>query len=384
MNRSLNILILSASVGAGHTRAAAALEAAFRDTHKTDFVQHLDTLDYATKLLRIVYSKGYSYAARRLPALTGPLYKALDQPRRHTSLSLAFERLNTHRFAIMLRNCKPDIAICTHFLPAQILSSLVESRQLAIRYSVVVTDFDVHAIWITRHCERYFVAADEARMHLEAQGISADRVRVTGIPIDPVFSVAKEKRDMRRKYGLDEDQPTILVSGGRFDLHVVEQITKSLATLPREAQVVVMMGPQEERRNKMQQAAVRLCLETRVTFKFVGLVERMDELMAACDLVVGRPGGLITAEALASGLVFVIVNPIPGQEERTADTLLKETAAIRCHNLFVLSHKIEGLLGDIPRLETMKKNVARIARPRAAFDIVETLLDAGSGPVFFH
>jgi processive 1,2-diacylglycerol beta-glucosyltransferase len=284
----------------------------------------------------------------------------------------------------MLRNCKPDIAICTHFLPAQILSSLVESRQLAIRYSVVVTDFDVHAIWITRHCERYFVAADEARMHLEARGISADRVRVTGIPIDPVFSVAKEKRDMRRKYGLDEDQPTILVSGGRFDLHVVEQITKSLATLPREAQVVVMMGPQEERRNKMQQAAVRLCLETRVTFKFIGLVEHMDELMAACDLVVGRPGGLITAEALASGLVFVIVNPIPGQEERNADYLLKENAGIQCHNLFVLSYQIEGLLGDIPRLETMKKNVARIARPRAAFDIVETLLDAGSGPVFFH
>ncbi|HKC62833.1 MAG TPA: glycosyltransferase [Pyrinomonadaceae bacterium] len=384
MSGGLNILILSASVGAGHTHAATALEAAFRNTHKTHLVQHLDTLDYATKLLRTVYSKGYSYAARRLPTLTDSLYKALDRPRRHTSLSLAFERLNTRRFAIMLRDCKPDLVICTHFLPAQILSSLVEFRQLAIRYSVVVTDFDVHSIWITRHCERYFVATDDARMHLEALGISADRVSVTGIPIDPVFSVAKDRRDMRRKYGLDKDRPTILVSGGRFDLHVVEQITKSLAALPREAQVVVLMGPKEERRNKMQQAAVRLCLETRVTFKFVGFVEYMNELMAACDLVVGRPGGLITSEALASGLVFVIVNPIPGQEERNADYLLMENAAIRCHNLSVLSDKIEGLLGDIPRLETMKKNVARIARPRAAFDIVETLLEAGSRPVFFH
>ena len=161
MNRSLNILILSASVGAGHTRAAAALEAAFRDTHKTDFVQHLDTLDYATKLLRIVYSKGYSYAARRLPALTGPLYKALDQPRRHTSLSLAFERLNTHRFAIMLRNCKPDIAICTHFLPAEIISDLKAKGKIDCRQAIVVTDFDMHAMWLCHEYEQYFVALDE-------------------------------------------------------------------------------------------------------------------------------------------------------------------------------------------------------------------------------
>jgi len=96
--------------------------------------------------------------------------------------------------------------------------------------------------------------------------------------------------------------------------------------------------------------------------------------MAASDLIVGRPGGLTTAEALASGLVFVIVNPIPGQEERNADYLLEEGAAIRCNDPSVLAYKVERLLGDTSRFESMKKNVARIARPRAAFDVVDTLL----------
>ena len=72
--------------------------------------------------------------------------------------------------------------------------------------------------------------------------------------------------------------------------------------------------------------------------------------MAASDLVVGKPGGLTTSEALASGLVFVIVNPIPGQEERNADHLLEEGAAIRCNNLPVLAYKIDRLLDDPARV----------------------------------
>ncbi len=229
-------------------------------------------------------------------------------------------------------------------------------------------------MWLSRNCKHYFVATDEARTHLEALGIGADHITVTGIPIDPVFSARKDKGQMRRKHGLDEGRPTILVSSGRLDLGAIEKIMTSLAVLRREVQVVVMCGRQEEVRRRVQQMAARLSIKTSVTFKIVGFVEDMDELMAASDILVGRPGGLTTAEALASGLVFVIVNPIPGQEERNADYLLEEGVAIRCNDPSVLAYKIERLLGDAARFESMKKNVARIARPRAAFDVVDTLL----------
>lgn len=100
------------------------------------------------------------------------------------------------------------------------------------------------------------------------------------------------------------------------------------------------------------------------------------DYMAAADLLVGKPGGLTTAEALARGLVMVIVNPIPGQEERNADHLLEEGAAIRCNNLPVLADKIDRLLGDPARLAAMRANVRRLARPRAAHDVVTALLEA--------
>ena len=95
--------------------------------------------------------------------------------------------------------------------------------------------------------------------------------------------------------------------------------------------------------------------------------------MAAADVPIGKPGGLTTSEALARGLPMVIVNPIPGQEERNADYLLEEGAAIRGNNLPALAWKLDRLLEDPPRLAALRTNARRIARPHAAGEVVATL-----------
>jgi processive 1,2-diacylglycerol beta-glucosyltransferase len=95
--------------------------------------------------------------------------------------------------------------------------------------------------------------------------------------------------------------------------------------------------------------------------------------MSASDLIVGKPGGLTTSEAMAKGLIFVVVNPIPGQEERNSDHLLEKGCAIKCNNLPVLAYKIDELVSDQPRFEMMKTNVAKFARPNSAREIVEKL-----------
>ena len=112
----------------------------------------------------------------------------------------------------------------------------------------------------------------------------------------------------------------------------------------------------------------------RVTFKPIGFTKEMDEYMSAADLIVGKPGGLTTSEAMAKGLIFVVVNPIPGQEERNSDHLLEKGCAIKCNNLPVLAYKIDELVKDKARFETMKANVLKFARPNASQTIVERLL----------
>ena len=123
----------------------------------------------------------------------------------------------------------------------------------------------------------------------------------------------------------------------------------------------------------MKQAA-RLKEDATVLVKPFGYTNEMDELMTASDVVLGKPGGLTTSEALAKGLAFAIVNPIPGQEERNSDHLLEAGVGIRCNNLPTLAYKLDRLLADPGRLATMQTNARKLGHPNAAKEIVERLL----------
>jgi processive 1,2-diacylglycerol beta-glucosyltransferase len=373
------ILLLSASAGAGHVRAAQALEKAFKEageeTGDVSEVHHFDILNYTNKVFRHLYSKAYIDLVNKLPEVPGWFYDKLDKPWKNERRRLALDKLNTRPLVKLLRDYHPDMIVCTHFLPAEIVSWLKAKERLASRQAIIVTDFDVHAMWLVHHYEHYFVAIDEARAYLEALGIPATKITVSGIPIDPVFALQKDKSEMRAKHGLASNRTTILLSAGGFGVGSVEALIASLLPLQHRAQIVAICGRNEELKKRLTKLASRIKPDAMVTVKPVGYTQEMDELMAASDLVLGKPGGLTTSEALSKGLVFVIVNPIPGQEERNSDHLLEATVAIRCNNLPTLAYKLDLLLTDHSRFATMQKHASRMARPNAAREIVRKLID---------
>ncbi len=373
------VLLLSASAGAGHVRAAQAIEKAFKEADSeagvTREVRHIDTLEFTNKLFRHLYSKAYIELVNKLPEVPGWFYDKLDKPWKNERRRLALDKLNTRPFVKLLREYQPDIIVCTHFLPAEIVSWLKAKERIASRQAIVVTDFDVHAMWLCHYYEQYFVAIDEARAYLEAIGILHDKITVSGIPIDPIFAVNKDKHEMRRKHGLAPERTTILVSAGGFGVGAIEHLITSLLTLQHSAQVIAICGRNEDLKTRLDKLAAGVRENATVTVKPVGYTQEMDELMAASDLALGKPGGLTTSEALAKGLVFVIVNPIPGQEERNSDHLLEAGAAIRCNNLPTMAYKIDRLLGDPARFAVMQANARGLARPDAAREIVQKLLE---------
>jgi processive 1,2-diacylglycerol beta-glucosyltransferase len=376
------ILLLSVSAGAGHVRAAQALEKAFHEIGDENGnaleVLNVDTLEYTNKLFRHLYSKAYIDLVNKMPEVPGWMYDKLDKPWRNERRRLALDKLNTRPFVKLLRSYHPDMIVCTHFLPAEIVSWLKAKERLSSRQAIVVTDFDVHAMWLVHHYEHYFVAIDEARAYLEALGIPAGKITVSGIPIDPVFVQQKDKLEMRRKHGLAPDRTTILLSAGGFGVGSIDALVASLLHLEHSAQVVAICGRNEELKRRLTKTAGRLKSNARVTVKPVGFTQEMDEFMTAADLVLGKPGGLTTSEALAKGLVFVIVNPIPGQEERNSDHLLEGTIAIRCNNLQTIGYKLDRLLGNPERLATMKANALAAGRPDAARRIVGKVINLNS------
>ena len=370
------VLLLSASAGAGHVRAAEAIEKAFKETKNGEGreVHHLDILNYTNKVFRHLYSKAYIDLVNKLPEVPGWVYDKLDKPWKNERRRLALDKLNTRPLVKLLREYHPDLIVCTHFLPAEIVSWLKAKERLASRQVIIVTDFDVHAMWLVHHYERYFVAIDEARAYLEALGIPPPKITVSGIPIDPVFAKKKDKQEMRAKHGLAPDRTTILLSAGGFGVGSVDALIASLMPLQHRSQIVAICGRNEELKKRLQKLAARSKSDGTVLLKPFGFTKEMDELMTASDLVLGKPGGLTTSEALAKGLVFVIVNPIPGQEERNSDHLLEGGVAIRCNNLPVLSYKLDRLLADPKRFAVMQENSRRMGRPSAAKEIVDSVL----------
>jgi processive 1,2-diacylglycerol beta-glucosyltransferase len=365
------VLILSASVGNGHTRAAQSLEKAFRIKNVAEEVRHVDVLNFTNPLFRRLYSNAYIDLVNNAPEVLGWMYDQLDEPWKNEKRRLFFDKLNTQPFVKMLRQYQPDWIVCTHFLPAEIVSDLKAKGKLNCPQAVVVTDFDLHAMWLCRNYEHYFVALDETKEYLKTLGFPDEKITITGIPIDPVFTEKKDKTAMRKKFGLDAKLPTIILSAGGFGVGRIEVLLKSLQNIGQPVQILAMCGKNEELKNKLSSISFK------ENFRVipVGYTTEMDEYMSASDLVVGKPGGLTTCEALAKGLVFIIVNPIPGQEERNSDHLLENWAAIRCNNLATLGYKIEQLLKNQQKLNFMSENSLKFARPNAAFNIADKLLE---------
>lgn len=367
------VLILSASAGAGHLRAAQAVEKAFLELKAAEEVRNIDTLEYTNPVFHQLYSKAYIEIVNKTPELFGWFYKHFDKPWQNEHRRLAFDQLNARPFVKMLQEYQPDIAVCTHFLPAEIISWLKGKKRINTRQAIVITDFDLHAFWLCHHYEHYFVAIEETKIHLEQLGFPSDKITVSGIPIDPVFAEHKDKKKMRRLHNLEPDLPTILVSAGGFGVGPVEKLTQSLMKMHKKAQIITICGKNTELKNKVDKFVTNLPSDAVVQFHPVGYTDQMDSYMAASDLILGKTGGLTTSEALAKGLGFVIVDPIPGQEQRNADHLLEEGVAIKCNNWPVLAYKIDKLLDNQKHLAQMQLKARNLASPSAAHDIVEKL-----------
>jgi processive 1,2-diacylglycerol beta-glucosyltransferase len=369
------VLLLSASSGAGHVRAAEALKKAF-SARGDCAVEHVDAIEYVSKLFQRVYDKAYITMVRRAPEFMGVLYERTDRPWRHLRRRLAFDRLNTASMIRMLERVQPDLCIATHFLPAEILAWLVAKRKLRARNAIVVTDYDVHSLWLCRTVDRYYVAVEETAEYLANIGVPREKICVSGIPVDPVFAAPCEKSAARRHLKLDPDAVVLLVAAGGYGVGPVEELVERLARLRRPWQIVAAAGKSEKMRRRLEviSASAGKLPSGAGRLVPVGFTTEMDQYMAAADLLVGKAGGLTTSEALARALPLAIVDPIPGQESRNADHLLEAGAAIRCNNLPAAAWKIAKLLDAPDRVASMREAASLLGRPHAAAKIAEDAL----------
>jgi len=371
------VLIFSASAGTGHVKAAEALAKTFAMDPRVETVEHKDALIYTSKLFRDVYSKLYVQLIRSAPQVLGWVYKQSDEPWKTDQLRLRLDRLSSAPLIKFIRKFKPDITVCTHFMPVGIISHLISRGLLDAHLSIVVTDLDMHAMWLSRVFHRYFVAIDETKAHLDVLGLPPERVTVSGIPVDPAFGETVDRAEIRYQNHLHPDKTTLLISAGALGVTPAEFVVARLLQMRHDVQGIVICGRNDELRHRLKE----MLAPHGERFKVIGYTDKMQEYMKISDLFIGKPGGLTTAETLASSLPMIIVDPIPGQEERNSDHLLEKGCALKSNELTTLAWKIDQLLDEPERLAAMKRRCGELGRPHAARTIVETLITDNLPPL---
>lgn len=369
----MKILILSASVGSGHGRAAEALAAAARELSPEASVKVVDVLELAGPAFRAVYRDAYFALASKAPNVLATLYDALDRPLGSLPLGESarrlLQRLCLRDFPDLLKREAPDAVVCAHFLPAELAVRLKETRKLRAPLAVVVTDFDAHRLWAQPRCDRYFVAARETAATLLGWGVGRASIEVTGIPIDPRFG-RMSRADARAALGVDDGRPVVLQLAGGSGVGPLDRVFSGILEVSPPVHVVAVAGRNEYARRRL--SARRIPGRHRATI--LGYTDRLHEYMAAADLIVTKPGGLTTSEALACGVPLVMIDPIPGQETRNSDFVLENGAGVKVNSLATLSVKLEALLQDEPRLMNLRLRARALGSPVASYAVARSVL----------
>ncbi len=370
----LRLLILSASVGAGHLRAAQAVALALKAIEPEAEVKNQDVLELTNKTFRRLYGQAYLDLVNRAPHVLGYLYDLFDRPRgpnqKSDRLRVLVERLNLGKVLKLLQKEPWDVIINTHFLSAEIIASLRRDKEVNTSHMTVTTDYETHRLWVTDPCDHYCTATEEGAVYLEHWGVNRRSITVTGIPIHPGFSKRQDRTTCLRSQGLVGDRAIVLQLAGGFGVGPIEKIYRGLLEIDVPLEIVSVAGRNEKIKNELEMIEVPLQHRS----KIIGFTETIHELMAVADLVISKPGGLTTSEVLASGAAMAIINPVPGQETRNSDFLLENGAAIKINNVATLPYKLSKLLSDEGRLRQLKHNSVRLGRPQAAFEVAKIAL----------
>lgn len=369
------VLILSASIGGGHVVTGRALEAAFLAQGAT--AAHVDLLEHTAVPFRRLYRQAYFDLVRTMPDLVEWVGRRFD--RRPSEYKTVQERLRarvtrtlSYEVPRIIERYRPDVVVHTHFLGAEIMSGRMR-RHRPLPQAVVITDFFSHAFWLQPGVARYFVASDDVRAQLLAAGVDEHRVRVTGIPIDAGFSQLPSREAARSSLGTHPDRDVLLLLASGLGAATLKRILEQLTSFRWPLHVMVVCGRSQQLGAVAQSFVERV--EAPVTLSVSGFVSDMPLRMAAATLLVSKPGGLTSSEALAAGLPLMLVSPYPLQEEANANVLLEHGTAVRVEPISTFSHKLRKLLESPERLLQMRANCAELARPDAASNVAATVLD---------
>ncbi|MCE5285079.1 MAG: UDP-N-acetylglucosamine--LPS N-acetylglucosamine transferase [Pelosinus sp.] len=364
-----NVLIISASIGSGHNRAANAVADELKQRYPAAQINVVDFMagqnSYINRLVKETYLKLLDIS----PNIYDLLYRWTQGAQRGSKAKSLIGRIMKRSMAKLVNRYQPDLLITTHPFPCGAAAHLKAEGRTNTPLMAVITDFSVHRMWIYKEVDCYFVAAPEFKEQLAEQGIEREKIHVTGIPISPEFAAKVDGNLMIDKLGLDKNKPIILIMGGGLGLGGVKQALISLEEVTLPLQLIVITGRNSVLRHELKAAADSSGHLTQV----LGFTKRISELMAIADILITKPGALTISEALAMKLPMLLYESIPGQEKDNAAWLESNGAATLIREGNDLAGEVTAMLVNEELRKIIEGKEAVLARPQAAADVVAVI-----------
>lgn len=392
------VLIMTASTGGGHNRAAKAIvEEIEKRTYKNEKIECkiIDSFKLVNQAIDKVISEGYEMSAKYTPTAYGKMYKLSDMKFFSTNefknnpLSIVMAR----KFKKMIAEEQPDLIIGTHAFPLVALSKLkkgargeeldegfdefVAKSQEEI-YSFpplisVLTDYTAHSTYLQDEIDFYICGDEYVKELLIEDGIPEEKIKPFGIPVEKSFMESRPREEVLLELGLNPEKKTVLLMGGSFGAGNIKGTLDSLAEIDRDFQILVITGRNSSLKKNLEERVKEY--NSNINIKILGFTNIMNDILAAIDILVTKPGGLTTTEALIKDVPMVIPYFIPGQEGENLDFLTNCGVAIRTTKKFSIRSVIKVLIDNPERLDRMKENIKLIRKANASENIAKLSLE---------
>ncbi len=357
----MKILLVHATAGAGHKKAAEAVFHGLKaqGVHEVRFI---DALDYTNPFFKVTYPLFYSFLVTRLSWAWGFFFSFLDLPWMQPVVRIVrrlYNGFNARGLQRFLIQEKFDVIITTQFLSAEVSAYLKRTGKITSKVICVVTDFDVHRIWINEGIDMYTGACGYTRDKLISLNVPSHKAFETGIPTDAKFSIQPDVAALKKKLGLKDGTLTVLIATGSFGMGPIEELTDLL----QEYQLLVVCGHNQELYQRLKPKASP-------TTHVYGLVDNMDELMSVADVMVTKPGGLSIAEALVKKLPMIFFSAIPGQEVNNVKVLQSYQVSQGQTPLPQIAQMVHQWQANPHELDALRQRLNALSKPNAVNDIM--------------
>lgn len=358
----MKIYVVHASAGAGHLKAAEAVFKYLKRRCPQNRIEIIDILDKTSPFFAWSYKEGYTFLITCLPYLWYLAFWATETPflrKLCRSIASFLNLLNTLKFSELIIRENPEVILTTHFLPAEICAKLKLKGKITGRIVSIITDYGVHPFWVSKGIDCYLLASGATRHRLSVEAGKDARAIETGIPIEEKFFLRYDKIGLRRSLGIKEDKITVLIMTGSFGLGPIEKITRLLY---KDAQILVVCA-------KNKRLYKRISEQNLTNVKVFGFIDNANELMAASDLIVTKPGGLTITEVIALDLVPVFISAIPGQETENVRVLKEYGIGLSPRKLEEIKELIIELQNNPAGLLRLKENISKLKKPHCLEEI---------------